>query len=182
MNKVYRKNGSVVKLKKVMQKVYGMLWDCRKKQEGLCLEKQRIIFISSKIWFFAGGNTRSSQNWVQDYEKVLKKGLKGLREDAKQRLETLKEQPIQLAEKGAFLEACIVTCDAIAIWVQRYAKLAREMADREENAFRKAELLEIAEVCEWVPENPARTFIERLCSLIGLSICLHVSNNLLVLP
>ena len=42
----------------------------------------------------------------------------------------------------------------------RYAKLAAELAAKEEHPQRKKELQEIAEICEWVPENPARTFRE----------------------
>ncbi len=38
------------------------------------------------------------------------------------------------------------------------------MAETEADATRKAELLEIAEVCDWVPANPARTFREALQS------------------
>ena len=55
-----------------------------------------------------------------------------------------------------------MTCDAMTIWARRYAKLATEMAAKEMNAQRKKELLEIAEICEWVPENPARNFREAL--------------------
>ena len=47
-------------------------------------------------------------------------------------------------------------------WSRRYAQLARELAAKEQNPPRKQELLEIADVCEWVPENPARTFREAL--------------------
>ncbi len=134
-------------------------------------ETRRIIFGENKDNFyrqqnmvFASGNTRSSQNWVQDYDKVLKMGLKGLREKAQNRLEELKETPVLYAEHSSFLEACVVTCDAIAIWVQRYVELAKEMAAKEENPSRKAELEEIIEICSWVPENPARTFKEAMQS------------------
>lgn len=113
---------------------------------------------------FATGNTRSSQNWVQDYEKVLKRGIKGIKEEAQQRLEAVREYPAELVAKGPFLEAAIITCDAIVIWAKRHAELAREMAAKESKPERKAELLEIAEVCDWVPENPARTFREALQS------------------
>ena len=47
---------------------------------------------------------------------------------------------------------------------ERYAARARELAEEEEDTNRKAELLKIAEVCDWVPANPARTFYEALQS------------------
>ena len=134
-------------------------------------ETRRIIFGADSENFyeqtglvFATGNTRSSQNWVQDYGKVLKRGLKGLREDAEKRLEELKQQPTLWTAKGPFLEAAITICDAIVIWAHRYAAHARELAKTETSESRKAELLQIAEICEYVPENPARTFREALQS------------------
>ena len=40
----------------------------------------------------------------------------------------------------------------------RFAAKARELANEEEDAGRKTELLKIAEVCDRVPADPARTF------------------------
>ncbi len=36
------------------------------------------------------------------------------------------------------------------------------MAAKEQESRRKKELQEIAEVCDWAPENPARTFREAI--------------------
>lgn len=102
---------------------------------------------------------RHSQNWVHDYAKILERGCKGIREDAQARLAAL-EHPYDLVEKKPFLDAVILTCDAMARWAQRYAERARTLAAAETDAQRRAELLEIAETCAWVPENPARTFRE----------------------
>ena len=54
----------------------------------------------------------------------------------------------------------IITCDAMSTWSRRYAQRVTEMAAEESDPQRKQELLTIAEVCNWVPENPARTFHE----------------------
>ena len=40
----------------------------------------------------------------------------------------------------------------------RYAEKAREMAAEEADETRKAELLQIAEICDVVPENPPKSF------------------------
>ena len=50
-------------------------------------------------------NNRSSQNWVQDYEKVLKRGIKDIKEDAQKRLTEIRAW--DKMTKGIFLEACI---------------------------------------------------------------------------
>ena len=106
---------------------------------------------------------RHSQNWTPDWNKLLTRGVKGMREEAQAKLAALSD-PRDLVYKRPFLEAVIMTCDAMTTWSRRYAKLASEMAAAEANAQRKKELQEIAEVCEWVPENPARTLREALQS------------------
>jgi len=108
---------------------------------------------------------RSSIQWVHDYEKVLKRGFKGIKEEAQQKLEALDPlSPVDNMEKKPFLEAVIITCDAIVLWAKRHAKLAAELANKETDAQRKQELQDIAERCEWVPENPARDFREAVQS------------------
>src|SRR5512136_49847 len=106
---------------------------------------------------------RHSQNWVPDFEKMLKRGCKGLREEAQARLAAL-EDPRDLAFKRPFYEATVITCDALSLLGRRYSELATRMAAKEKDTRRKKELQEIADVCAWVPENPARTFREAVQS------------------
>lgn len=104
---------------------------------------------------------RSSIQWVHDYEKVLKRGFKGIKEDAQKQLDALDPlSPVDNMEKAPFLNAVITVCDAIVLWAKRHAELAAEMAATETEPKHKAELEEIARICAWVPENPARTFHE----------------------
>lgn len=104
---------------------------------------------------------RHSQNWVIDWGKLLARGCKGIREEARAKLAAL-EHPWDLVHKKPFYEAAIITCDALSIWARRYAKRAADMAAKESNPQRKKELQEIAEVCAWAPENPCRTFREAI--------------------
>lgn len=108
---------------------------------------------------------RSSIQWVHDYEKVLKRGFKGIKEDAEKQLEALDPlSPVDSMEKAPFLKAIITVSEAIILWAKRHAKLASELALKETDAKRKKELEEIAERCAWVPENPARNFREAVQS------------------
>lgn len=103
--------------------------------------------------------------WAHDYEKVLKRGIRGLKIEAEERLRTLNPlDPRDVVEKKPFLEAVIVVCQAVIDFAGRYAILARGLAEKEEDKIRRQELLEIAEVCERVPEHPARTFREAVQS------------------
>ncbi len=56
------------------------------------------------------------------------------------------------------LDAMLISCDAIMIYGNRYSRYARELAAKEQNPTRRAELLEIAETCEAVPANSPKTF------------------------
>src|SRR5512146_1865499 len=99
---------------------------------------------------------RHSQNWVLDFEKMLKRGCKGLREEAQAKLAAL-EDPRDLAFKKPFYEAAIITCDALSLFAKRYSELAAQMAATTPDPQRQQELEEIAAICAWIPENPART-------------------------
>lgn len=106
---------------------------------------------------------RSSLQWVHDYEIVMEKGYRGIREEARERLAKLDpNSPLDYTEKRPFLEAVILTCDAIVLWANRHGDLAQELAEKEENPKRRAELEKIAQICHYVPENPPRTFYEAM--------------------
>lgn len=56
------------------------------------------------------------------------------------------------------LKAMDISCDAVIILGERYHKLALEMAEKEENETRKAELLQIAANLEVVPAHKPQTY------------------------
>ncbi|MEY8430035.1 trans-4-hydroxy-L-proline dehydratase [Lachnospiraceae bacterium 48-42] len=56
------------------------------------------------------------------------------------------------------LKAMAISCDAVCILGERYHKLALEMAEKEENEVRKAELLQIAANLEVVPARRPKTY------------------------
>ncbi|MFC2052471.1 pyruvate formate lyase family protein, partial [Chloroflexota bacterium] len=102
-----------------------------------------------------------------NYEKVLHKGLKGIREEVEWHMAQL-DQPYMhygVQEKRDFYKAVLITLDAAMAYVRRYADLARGMAAKEANPRRKQELERIAEVCERVPANPARDWWEAVQSV-----------------
>lgn len=108
---------------------------------------------------------RSSIQWVHDYEIVLKKGFRGIKEEALERLAQLDEDSaIDTLEKKPFLEATVLTCDAIVLWAHRHGDLAREYAQKETDERRKKELFTIAENCYRVPEFPPENFYQAVQS------------------
>jgi formate C-acetyltransferase len=67
-------------------------------------------------------------------------------------------------EKDEELKAMDICCQAIVRFAQRHAELAAQLAAREADPARQAELLQIAEVCTRVPAEAPRTFHEALQS------------------
>ena len=108
---------------------------------------------------------RSSIQWVHDYEKVLRRGFNDIKREAQEKLAALDPMsPRDMCEKKPFLEAVVIVSDAIVLWARRHAALAREMAAKEQNPERRAELLRMAENAERVPAEPARDFYEAVQS------------------
>jgi pyruvate formate-lyase/glycerol dehydratase family glycyl radical enzyme len=100
---------------------------------------------------------------IPNFERLFRIGLKGLKEQAEQRLaEVIDTVPENYLEQHDFLRAVIITLDAAMDFGKRYAEKARQDAAAEEDSKRKAELQEIARTCEKVPENPPETLHEAL--------------------
>ncbi len=122
---------------------------------------------------------------MANYEKVLYKGLKGIRKEVESYLEQL-EQPYthyQTKKKSEFYQAVLIVLDAAMAYSERYADLAREMAARETNPKRKQELELIATVCHQVPANPARDWWEAVQSVWMIHCIIHcelynINNNI----
>lgn len=108
---------------------------------------------------------RSALQWVHDFEKVLRKGINGIRAEVEERLASLDPMsPIDRVDKRPFLEAMLLVCDAVVLWANRHAVLARAQAAACRDADRKEELLRLADICENVPANPPRSFYEAVQS------------------
>ncbi|MFX1294605.1 MAG: glycyl radical protein [Promethearchaeota archaeon] len=99
------------------------------------------------------------------YEKVLKKGFLGVKKDAEDRLSQLDWTDTEDQRKVPFLKGVVIAMDASAKVGKKFAASAREAAQKETDAVRKADLENIAEICERVPAHPARTFHEALQSV-----------------
>ena len=94
------------------------------------------------------------------WEKILSIGMRGLIQEAEAGLRRFREMHETDINKFYFWQSAIIVCEAMVAYARRYAELARDLAGKETDVERRDELSEIAEICEWVPENPARTFHE----------------------
>ena len=97
---------------------------------------------------------------VPDYALVINKGYRWVVEEAKKELSNLRYYSAEDFHRAEFYRATIIAFEAMIRSANRYGNLAEKMAAEEKDPTRKAELLQIAETCHWVPEHPARTFRE----------------------
>ncbi|MFC2058588.1 pyruvate formate lyase family protein [Chloroflexota bacterium] len=115
----------------------------------------------------------------QDWDRILSIGLNGIIAEARDRIAALKKSSLTTnkVDKLHWYEAVIITLEGVITFAQRYARLAREMAAKESDNTRKAELEKIAEVCEWVPANPPRSFYEAIQFHWLLVLCLELEKS-----
>jgi pyruvate formate-lyase/glycerol dehydratase family glycyl radical enzyme len=120
--------------------------------------------IQAPVGAYSSNNMHLAHTSV-DYERVLTKGLNDVKKEVDGELGKLNLTEIEDFEKFQFLRAVNITLEAATSFAKRYAELARSMAKNEADIQRKAELKRIAEMCDWVPANPARNFYEALQSI-----------------
>ncbi len=98
-----------------------------------------------------------------DYiDQLFPKGFGGIKRKAEEYMAELNEAIPEDKDKMVFYRSIILVSDGIVRLANRYSEKAKEMAAEEKDEARKAELLEIAEVCAKVPENPPTSFREAL--------------------
>lgn len=129
------------------------------------------VFTVGNYWFNGIGHISV------DYEKVLKKGFRGILEEVEQAMAAADTTCPCYIEKKAFYEAVTLMLQAAIGYAQRFSKLARKLAARETNAARRAELERIAQNCAHVPENPARDFYEAVQSFWFVQLLIQLESN-----
>ena len=111
------------------------------------------------------------------YEEVLATGYKGIIDKARAELEKCQVGDGNYAKKSHFLNAVIVSCQAVIEYAERYAELASQMAAECTDPVRKQELLQISENCSRVPANGATSFYEACQSFWFVQQLLQVESS-----
>ena len=111
------------------------------------------------------------------YEEVLAIGYKGIIDKARAELEKCQVGDGNYAKKSHFLNAVIVSCQAVIEYAERYAELASQMAAECTDPVRKQELLQISENCSRVPANGVTSFYEACQSFWFVQQLLQVESS-----
>ncbi len=111
------------------------------------------------------------------YDEVLAIGYRGIIDKVKAALSVLNPGDGDYVTRSAFLNAVIMSCEAAITYGKRYAALARDMAAKETDASRKAELEQIARNCDRVPEYGATSFYEACQSFWFVQMLLQTESS-----
>lgn len=133
-------------------------------------QRERIFNHVSKEWeeaYHAGVFTEFMEQRAAGHTamdgKMYKRGLLDVKKIIADEIAALDyiNDP-EATDKQQELEAMDISCDAAILFAERHALLAEEMAARESDPQRKAELEKIADVCHWVPANAPRDYWEAI--------------------
>lgn len=108
---------------------------------------------------------------------LMKKGMIDIQNEAKAHLEELDYENPDDIEKIYFYKSIIDTTEGVMIYARRMADYAAELAAKESNPRRKAELLKISEVNRKVPAHKPETFWEAIQAVWTIESLLVVEEN-----
>lgn len=97
---------------------------------------------------------------VPDFKTFIFGGVAKIIKEAQEQLDNITYDAEDSVARADFYKATLIAFPAVVRLARRFARLAEFMAKEESNEKRKAELLQIAEICKRIPEHPARTFRE----------------------
>jgi formate C-acetyltransferase len=163
--------------------------DTREKIPYRVNEQTKRIYEERIIPFWKGKSIRDvifekmSGEWKQAYEagvftefleqrapghtvlgdKIYAKGLLDLKKEIKKNLNSPDFQSDAAAyEKREELKAMAIAADGMISFAKRYSKVAEELGEKEKDPKRRKELMEIAQICAYVPAHAPRDFWEAL--------------------
>ncbi|MEW6622706.1 MAG: formate C-acetyltransferase/glycerol dehydratase family glycyl radical enzyme [Bacillota bacterium] len=134
------------------------------------LRDHGVIYIDRKA-------VRGFGETTAGYEWLIREGVSGIVKVIEKRRSQLDLTVPGDFEKDYYLKALMIAAEGIIKLAERYADEAGRLASLETNLQRKKELLELAQICRYVPANPARTFREALQSFYFYHICIFMEQN-----
>lgn len=135
------------------------------------------VFMETGVFGMEGKLNAGDAHLAVNYEKILAFGLKGYEERVKDLKAKLDLTDPDSIDKNIFYKAVLIVIEAVHQFAQRYSKLAQELADKEKDSKRKAELLEISRICAKVPYEPATSFYEAVQSVWFIQLILQIESN-----
>ena len=133
-------------------------------------QRERIFNHVSKEWeeaYHAGVFTEFMEQRAAGHTamdgKMYREGLLDVKARIEKKIASLDYiYDPEATDKQQELEAMAISCDAAILFAERHAELAEQMAAKEQDPQRKAELEKMADVCHWVPAHAPRDLWEAI--------------------
>ena len=135
------------------------------------------VFMETGLFGMEGKLNAGDAHLAVNYERLLKEGLRGYEVKARACKEALDLTYPDSIDKNVFYKAVLIVIEAVRTFALRYSELAADLAARESDAARKAELLEMSRICAKVPYEPASNFREAVQSVWFIQLILQIESN-----
>jgi formate C-acetyltransferase len=112
-----------------------------------------------------------------NYEKLFALGYKGIKDQVEKKLASVDPTIPEDLNKRDFYKSELIAVEAASTYLKRYSALALKMAANETDMQWKKDLTQVANNCEWVSENPPRTFWEALQLWFMATTILLIESN-----
>lgn len=156
-------------------------WDnnnLRARGEAL-LPDEVQVYMETGVFGMEGKLNAGDAHLAVNYEKVLAEGLVGYERRTRELKAALDPTDSDAIDKYVFYKAVLIVIAAVRRFAARYAALAREQAEAlaATDPARAAELRQMAEICDRVPYEPARSFREAVQSVWFIQLILQIESN-----
>lgn len=141
------------------------------------IPEEMSVFMETGVFGMEGKLNAGDAHLAVNYERVLKEGLRGYEERVRRLKGELDLAQVESIDKNVFYTAVLTVIEAVKHFAQRYAELAHEMAEKETNPARRAELLEMSRIMSRVPYEPAETFHEAVQAVWFIQLILQIESN-----
>ncbi|MCH4072116.1 glycyl radical protein [Pseudoramibacter sp.] len=146
-------------------------WNAMMPEKVRTMRDGGMLYVDKK---FVRGYGENTPGW----RTLLAKGVGGIKKEAEEKLAALDiAQGEDVLEQQIFYRSEILAAEGIIAYANRHADLAEDMAVKESDPKRKAELEKIAAINRYVPENPPRTFYEALQCMLTYEYCIFMEQN-----
>lgn len=145
-------------------------WNAQIPEDVAALRDCGVLYIDRKC-------VRGWGELTPDYSMIINEGVIGIEKRIHDAMDKLDITVPGDYKKITYLKSLLYVTEGLRQLGKRYSKKAAAMAEAETNPQRRKELEKIAEVCDWVPENPARTFHEAIQSMFFLHTCVYMEHE-----
>lgn len=135
------------------------------------------VFMETGVFGMEGKLNAGDAHLAVNYERLLSEGLKGYEERTKAFKDALDFTDPESVDKNEFYKSVLIVIEAVHHFALRYSRLAEELAGKEKDPKRKAELEEMSRICSKVPYEPASSFKEAVQSVWFIQLILQIESN-----